>query len=176
MKRFPILILLIALHSSLFTTVPACDKTAAKEEVQAAKDTQPPTLNVSEPSLPYGMEGISQREGVISFSGMAEDDQGVVRVKWESSRGGKGWATVARRGTQTDWEVKDIPVEPGDNRITLTAQDAAANAATQTIWVVRTTDVDFISFPDASETDIHLNEATETISTRFRRTASTARR
>ncbi|MBI2062061.1 MAG: hypothetical protein HYT87_20300 [Nitrospirae bacterium] len=163
MKRIPIPVLLITLHSSLFTTVPACDKSAAKEEAQAAKDTQAPSLSITEPSLPYGMEGISQKEGVITFSGMAEDDRGVVRVKWENHRGGKGWATVVRRGTQTDWEVKDIPVEPGDNRITLTAQDAAANAATQTIWVVRTTDVDFISYPDASETDLEISKLTEVI-------------
>ncbi|MBI2062060.1 MAG: hypothetical protein HYT87_20295 [Nitrospirae bacterium] len=158
------LVFLITLHSSLITISPACQKTAAKEEPQAPRDTQAPTLSITEPSLPYGMEGISQREGVITFSGMAEDDQGVVRVKWENHRGGKGWARVMNiHGTQTNWEVKDIPIEPGDNKITLTAQDAAANAATKTIWVGRTTDVDFISYPDASETDIHLNEATETI-------------
>jgi len=54
----------------------------------------------------------------ITVAGTARDNNGVVRVTWTNDRGGSGTA----QGT-TGWTAQ-VPLQPGANRLTVTAFDA----------------------------------------------------
>jgi len=59
---------------------------------------------------------------------------GVVQVAWMNSAGGSGVAS----GT-TSWAIANLPLQSGTNVISVTALDAAGNAATATLTVTRST-------------------------------------
>jgi hypothetical protein len=66
-------------------------------------------------------------------SGTASDNVGVTQVTWTNSRGGSGTAT----GT-TSWSATGIALQSGTNVLTVTARDAANNAASATLTVTYT--------------------------------------
>jgi hypothetical protein len=68
----------------------------------------------------------------VAVSGTATDNVSVIGVSWSNDRGGSGVAS----GT-TNWSVQSIPLQPGTNTITVSAQDEANNVATKTLAVVR---------------------------------------
>jgi hypothetical protein len=67
---------------------------------------------------------------LITLDGTATDDKGVVRVSWENNRGGGGVAS----GT-TSWQISAIHLAAGVNVITVTAEDANGNLATDSLTV-----------------------------------------
>jgi hypothetical protein len=90
----------------------------------ATGDTTAPTVAISSPVPPTAAVSSSP----ATVSGTAADNVGVTSVSWSNGRtGGSGAAT----GT-TSWSAS-IPLAPGNNLITITARDAAGNAATATI-------------------------------------------
>ena len=91
-------------------------------------DTTPPTLQILSPSAAM----IATSASVISLSGVASDDVGVVAVQWSNTFGGSGNAI----GT-THWQIANIPLLLGTNKITVRAFDAAGNSRWQMITVVR---------------------------------------
>ena len=91
-------------------------------------DTIDPTVTISQPTS--GGTYITD-QSTITISGAASDNVGVISVTWTNSRGGSGTAS----GT-TDWTISDIPLYCGDdNVITITAKDAANNAASATLTI-----------------------------------------
>lgn len=74
---------------------------------------------------------ISTAGANISLSGIAADNVGVVAVRWTNAFGG-GDAV----GTTT-WQIANIPLLVGTNKITVRAFDAAGNSGSQLIMVVR---------------------------------------
>ena len=91
-------------------------------------DTTPPTLQILSP----GAAMFSTTASVISLSGTASDNVGVVAVRWTNTFGQGGDAA----GT-SNWQIANIPLLVGTNRITVRAFDAAGNSRWQTITVVR---------------------------------------
>ena len=85
-----------------------------------------PTVAITTPTVrpSYNADG-----RFVTLGGTARDDNGIVQVTWSSDRGGNGSAT----GTDT-W-IAGIPLVSGQNRITVTARDAAGNAGSATINV-----------------------------------------
>jgi len=61
---------------------------------------------------------------------MASDNKGVAFVMWNSDRAGVGLAQGA-----DSWNIKQLPLLQGLNRITVTARDAAGNTANATLEV-----------------------------------------
>ncbi len=88
-----------------------------------------PFIRISGPS---SAERIETEAASISLQGSASDNEGVVQVVWSSSSGDSGLA----QGT-TQWQVTDVALVVGENRLTLTAFDAAGNQASDTVTIVR---------------------------------------
>lgn len=90
-------------------------------------DTTPPSVTISSPttSASYVTTGAT-----VSLSGTSGDNVGVTRVTWSNNRGGSGTAS----GTNS-WSAAGIPLQSGSNVITVTAVDAASNAATDVLTV-----------------------------------------
>jgi len=69
----------------------------------------------------------------LSIGGSASDNLAVTQVSWSNNRGGSGTCT----GTSS-WTASGITLLSGQNVITVTARDAAANTGTDTITVTYT--------------------------------------
>lgn len=90
-------------------------------------DTTAPTVTITAPS---SNGTYTTSTSPVTLSGSAADNVGVTQVTWANNRGGSGTAT----GT-TSWSASGIAVQSGTNVITVTARDAANNAATATLTV-----------------------------------------
>ncbi len=88
-----------------------------------AADTQAPTLQL----LQQTGGGAEQR---LSLQGQAQDNVRVSRVNWRNERGGSGQAVLSGDRRAPQWRVDGLLLKKGDNRITLTARDAAGNVGT----------------------------------------------
>ena len=88
-------------------------------------DVTPPTVAITSPtSNPTYFTGSSP----LTMGGTASDNVGVTQVTWVNDRGGNGVAS----GTMT-WTASGIALQPGTNVLTVTALDAATNAAIASI-------------------------------------------
>src|SRR5262249_58209041 len=86
-----------------------------------------PTVTITSPT---SASTYSTSSTVLTLGGTAADNVGVTQVTWATSRGASGTAT----GT-TNRTASGIPIQLGPNVLTVTAQDAAGNAATATLTV-----------------------------------------
>ncbi|HEU4881537.1 MAG TPA: choice-of-anchor L domain-containing protein [Longimicrobium sp.] len=92
----------------------------------ATLDTQQPALEISAPNTEKSVASAASSYGV---SGTSADNQGVHALEWSSSRGGSGTFSPAAAWTG------NVPLQPGDNVITVTARDRAGNTATDRLMV-----------------------------------------
>lgn len=90
-------------------------------------DTTPPSIVIAAPS--HSDNRLNSVASQVTFSGSASDDTGISTVSWATDRGHSGTAT----GT-TSWSA-DIDLEPGLNRLTLSAEDAAGNRHAQVFYI-----------------------------------------
>ncbi len=67
----------------------------------------------------------------LNLTGTAGDNVGVILVTWENDQGGSGIAN----GTSA-WSIPGIPLQPGQNTITVIAEDGAGNTAADQVLVV----------------------------------------
>jgi hypothetical protein len=81
---------------------------------------------------PAGGTSVTTTNSTISLAGTASDDVQVTQVAWTNSKGGGGTAS----GT-SKWSVASVPLQLGTNAISVTARDAAGNAAHATLTVQR---------------------------------------
>lgn len=95
----------------------------------ATADVIAPAVTIDFPTIDpvYETEQTS-----LNLSGFASDDQGITEIKWENDRGGSG----AVQGL-ANWWVNDVPLQLGNNVITISASDAAGNIAADTLVVNR---------------------------------------
>ncbi len=91
----------------------------------------PPSVSITNPT---SGETLSTSGGNITIAGNASDDNGISSITWSNSRGGSGNANNDS-GDWTEWSVADIPLQEGENVITVTATDTAGQTATDTITV-----------------------------------------
>lgn len=99
-------------------------------------DTTSPTVNISSPTT---AETYATSTGTVTLSGSAADSDSVAEVSWVNSRGDGDVAS----GT-TSWTAAGISLAEGENVITVTAEDASGNQASD-VLVVTYTPVDTIS-------------------------------
>ena len=92
-------------------------------------DVTAPTVTIT---VPTSEATYAANATTVALSGTATDAVGVTTVSWASNRGARGIAT----GTTT-WSLSSIPLQPGQNTITVTARDAAGNTGTDVITVKR---------------------------------------
>jgi hypothetical protein len=70
----------------------------------------------------------------VPMVGTASSAAGITQVKWTSSTGASGSATLA---TSPYWYIQYIPLQLGTNTITVTARDGAGNSASDVITITR---------------------------------------
>ncbi len=142
----------------------------------ATVDTQAPALGVAAAD-PARTANASTR-----LHGTSGDNLAVRLVRWVSDRGHQGVARAswqvksgdARSGYsgETSWEIPDIPLEPGDNKITITAEDIKGLTRSAAVTVHRTTG----SRPTPSETKQSHSAEPQRAAKRRRAAARRARR
>jgi hypothetical protein len=66
----------------------------------------------------------------VILEGTAESDFEIVEVSWSNDRGGQG-----NSSGNSSWKTSAVPLQPGDNTITITARDSSGAAATHEILV-----------------------------------------
>ena len=92
-----------------------------------APDNTPPVCTITK--IMY-----NDTAGQITLYGTATDDVAVDKVEWaNAATGGSGACTFV----DPDWDC-DIPVQAGDNTITITATDTSNNTGTDTLIVNHT--------------------------------------
>jgi PKD repeat protein len=90
-------------------------------------DTTPPTVTITSPTA---LATYTASSSNVDIGGTAADDTGVTQVTWSNDRGGSGTAVGI-----TSWSVSGIPLQSGDNVLTVTAMDAANNSSTDVLTV-----------------------------------------
>jgi hypothetical protein len=90
-------------------------------------DATSPTVTISAPTSELTFVTTTSP---LSLSGTAADNTAVTQVSWSNNRGGSGTAS----GTAA-WSIASVALQPGDNVVTVTARDAAANTGAATLTV-----------------------------------------
>ena len=101
--------------------------TSAGLNILRLMDVGKPTVAITSPTA---NTAYSTNTALLTLGGTATDDKGVVRVSWENDRGGGGVVS----GT-TNWQVSGIQLTAGLNTLTVTAEDANGNLATDLLTV-----------------------------------------
>ena len=112
------------------TAQDAAGNTATASVTVSGVDAMLPTVTITSPT---SSSTYSTSSSPLTLEGTASDNNAVTQVTWVNSRGGSGTAS----GT-TSWTASGIPIQPGTNVLTVTAQDAAGNnTATASVTVHR---------------------------------------
>lgn len=90
-------------------------------------DFDPPKVRILAPSSSGSHISTTAR---VSITGVAEDKGRITRVTWTSSR-----ATGGTAFGNSSWGVNDVSLLPGDNVITVTAEDEAKNRGHSSITI-----------------------------------------
>lgn len=97
----------------------------------------PPPPDISAPHLaiktPSTTGTYAASVSPLTITGTASDNVGIVSVMWTIDRGGTEIAVGTAAGT-TAWSAT-VPLSNGQNRVTITARDAAGNLATKALTV-----------------------------------------
>ena len=117
----------------LVLTLMACGggSGAAPFEGDRVSTTQSLKLTITQPTSGSEMETSDE---TVAVAGTATSNAGVVSVEWTNNQGGQGTAN----GTDS-WTTDSIPLELGENLITVTAQDSTGATASRTILIKRET-------------------------------------
>jgi hypothetical protein len=72
----------------------------------------------------------------VVLAGTANSDFNIVSVTWRNSRGGQGQAASGEQ-----WRTSGIPLEPGNNTITITATDSSGASGKTEVVIVRESEI-----------------------------------
>jgi|GEM_PF-800862 len=99
----------------------------ARVIVNQVSDGVAPVIGINAPT---SSSTYSTTSSTLNLAGTASDNIGVTSLSWSNNRGGSGTTTVA-----ANWSINGITLFNGTNVLTVTAKDAANNAATATLTV-----------------------------------------
>lgn len=125
-----------------------------QEDIDFAEDFSPSIVITS----PTALNNYSTKGLTLDISGIASDDVSLTDITWTNDQGGSGTAT----GT-TAWAVADIPLQSGDNLISVTATDSGGNTASDSLTVAYNPNLEFLSTPVAEPDAIFVDEQTPVI-------------
>jgi hypothetical protein len=87
----------------------------------------PPPADTTAPSVQITAAGTQSNGTLAGLSGTVADDTQLQNVAWTNDRGGSGSAALSGSAVSATWSVASIPLQIGQNVITITATDAAGN-------------------------------------------------
>lgn len=117
-------------------------------------DQTPPLVEILAPTSEPEWESA---ENGVSVSGRASDDSGIAYVTWENDRGGSGAADGG-----TNWSTQDVPLQEGENRITVTAWDTSNNQGEAVIRITYEPDPSASRTVEVQVTDRYLDSLEKT--------------
>lgn len=120
---------------------------------QAAQDTQSPTITITQPTTD---DTYTTPHSEIELDGTASDNVGVTQVTWNNSTSNQSGTCVGA----SNWGSFPIPLEIGENYITVRARDAANNQGTDNITVTYAPPSGLPTVTIAPITEISGNSAT----------------
>lgn len=97
----------------------------------------PPVVSIISPS---GSGSYATEADAVAVLGMAADENGISGLSWSNDRGGWG----ACSGTET-WATSSISLQPGDNRITVTATDSTGEQGVDNVVIAYNPGLEFLS-------------------------------
>ena len=92
-------------------------------------DSSAPVITIT---MPTTRNSYATSESFVTFGGTATDNGSVTEVTWSSDRGASG------RATGTEAWIAGVPIQRGQNTITISARDAAGNVSTKAVVVKST--------------------------------------
>jgi hypothetical protein len=109
-------------------TVRALDEegNAGTAQATVVLDTRAPQMAITSPNLE---KWVATSSATYVLDGTASDDRAVQKITWSSSRGPSGTASGSAGWTFT------AALQPGDNRLTVTAHDEAGNSTSDAFTV-----------------------------------------
>ena len=113
-------------------TLISCGGSTSIESVAGAAPAQSRSNDSSVPTVTITKESTVETAGTTVLEGRASDNKAVVSVTWKNDRGGSGASRVDRNSTEATWSTTTIPLQAGNNTITVTAVDANGNRADAT--------------------------------------------
>lgn len=99
---------------------------------ESSSDAPPLTITVTSPAEGGTLETPDE---AVALAGTASGSGEIVAVSWTSDKGEQGTAS----GSES-WETGNIPLQVGDNTITITAEDSTGATASETVIVKRESD------------------------------------
>ena len=117
---------------------------SACEWLGLSNDEEKPTININSPTNYFSWVTTS---ATLDLAGTASDNEELKSVKVSVN----GGAYVSATG-KTSWSLQDLPLAEGENVIVCQAKDKKGNAASDTLWVTRNTDVEFTGVPSFGQT------------------------
>lgn len=94
--------------------------------VEAADDTTSPVVTISSPAAAT----LTVTSGNLRLTGTAGDNRQLVTLRWFNDRGGMGMASGLE-----NWRIDQLTLQPGVNRIRVTAWDARGNSGSASLTV-----------------------------------------
>jgi hypothetical protein len=103
-----------------------------REEFEARRDREAPTLAVTSPTAADSME---TGQASLTLAGTASDDRAIARVTWVNDRGGSGVAFQDSASANVRWTASGISLSSGGNNIVVRAYDKAGKSAEKVLLV-----------------------------------------
>ena len=85
-------------------------------------DTKKPELHLTNLAAD---EWLSTNEDKVTLNGLAVDESGIESIKWETQNGISGIAVISGG----EWTIENIPLQQGDNQITITGVTDSSGVA-----------------------------------------------
>jgi Predicted Zn-dependent proteases len=112
---------------------PGDEEPEEEPKEQPQDEPEPLELNVTQPAG----SSTATRSSYIPVSGVVSGGSGIVRVSWVSDRLGSGFIDVPPGTGAREWSFDAVPLQLGENRLTITALDQKGGIASQTLTVNR---------------------------------------
>ena len=109
------------------TAKDSAGNTASDNFVATFTDVTAPTISITNPA---GERLDRYPNNKYDIAGIAADDVGIISVNWSKPTGESGVCTGL-----TSWTAKGVPLNLGDNLITVTATDAAGNYCSDNVTI-----------------------------------------
>ncbi len=136
---------------------PACCLLLASAEyvlprlAESARPAVPPLVVISQPTSD---PGFATMQPSVDIGGSASGGVDIASVVWQNNRGGSGICS----GTNS-WTAFGIPLQPGDNIITVTATDINGATATDSVLITFNSCVQFLGPPSCKPSSIFVGQA-----------------
>ncbi len=118
---------------------------SACDWLMPSDDEEAPSLLINTPTSYFSWATTS---ATLDIAGTATDNEEIKSVK--ISVNGGSWVSAEGKAA---WSLEDLSLQMGENTVVCEAKDKAGNAAKDTLWVTRNTDVEFTSAPTFAQSN-----------------------